>query len=112
MPDTPLAFLAERGLTLEFHDGRRRHAGPHLRSLADPAFVIHGYSRADDTQAAAALAAERWRREQRRLSAQRRWRLAGALGSSRSDSRSSAASRSRSAIASASASRPKQSLPA
>lgn len=64
MADTPLAFLAQCGLTLEFQlaDGV---TWAHLRSLADPAFVIHGYSSGGDTQAAAALAAERWRREQR-----------------------------------------------
>lgn len=65
MTDTPLAFLAQRGLTLDFHvaDG---HTSADLRSLADPAFVIHGYSLAEDPQAAAARAAERWRAEQGR----------------------------------------------
>jgi hypothetical protein len=65
MRETPLVFLAERGLTLEFHetDGL---TWADLRSLADPSFVIHHYSRAGDTQAAALLAAERWRSEQRR----------------------------------------------
>jgi microcystin degradation protein MlrC len=65
MRETPLAFLAERGLTLDFHvtDG---FTWADLRSLADPSFVIHRYSRAGDTHAAAQLAAERWRSEQRR----------------------------------------------
>ncbi len=63
--ETPLGFLADHGLTLDFHvaDGSTR---ADLRSLADPAFVIHGYSLASDTATAAALAAERWRAEQRR----------------------------------------------
>jgi hypothetical protein len=64
MSDTPLAFLAERGLTLDFHDDEG-FTWADLRSLADPAFVIHRYSRAGDTHAAARLAAERWRSEQR-----------------------------------------------
>ena len=65
MRETPLVFLAERGLTLEFHD-TDGFTWADLRSLADPSFVIHHYSRAGDTQAAALLAAERWRAEQRR----------------------------------------------
>ena len=65
MPDTPLAFLAERGLTLEFHQGDGV-TWADLRSLADPGFVIHRYSRAADTGEAAELAAARWRAEQQR----------------------------------------------
>ena len=62
MFETPLPFLAERGLTLDFHvaDG---FTWTDLRSLADPGFVIHRYSRARDT---AELAAKRWRSEQGR----------------------------------------------
>jgi hypothetical protein len=63
MADTPLVFFAERGFTLDFHvlDGLTR---ADLRSVRDPAFVIHGYSSAADPHAAALQAAERWREEQ------------------------------------------------
>ena len=63
MVETPLVFLAERGFTLDFHvsDGL---TWADLRSVKDPAFVIHGYSRAADPHAAALRAAERWRQEQ------------------------------------------------
>jgi microcystin degradation protein MlrC len=64
MPETPLAFLAERGLTLDFHVDEG-FTWADLRSLADPLFVIHRYSRASDTHVAACLAAERWQTEQR-----------------------------------------------
>ena len=50
MRETPLAFLADRGLTLEFHE-TEGFTWADLRSLADPSFVIHRYTRAGDTQA-------------------------------------------------------------
>ena len=63
MAETPLVFLAERGFTLDFHvsDGL---TSADLRAVRDPAFVIHGYSRARDPHAAALRAVERWRQEQ------------------------------------------------
>jgi hypothetical protein len=65
MSETPLAFLAERGLTLDFRLGEGV-TWADLRSVADPAFVIHGYSRAEDPLQAAHQAAARWRAEQLR----------------------------------------------
>jgi len=63
MAETPLVFLAQRGFTLDFHvsDGDTR---ADLRAVKDPAFVIRGYSRAQDPHAAALRAVERWRQEQ------------------------------------------------
>ena len=63
MSDTPLAFLAERGFTLDFHldDGV---TWADLRSIRDPGFRISRYSGARDPHAAAVRAVARWREEQ------------------------------------------------
>jgi hypothetical protein len=65
MSETPLVFFAERGFTLDFHvDDDVTWAD--LRSVLEPALVIHRYSRAGDPHAAALRAEQRWHNEQAR----------------------------------------------
>jgi hypothetical protein len=62
MSETPLVFFAERGFTLDFHV-EDDVTWADLRSVHEPALVIHRYSRARDPHAAALRAEQRWHDE-------------------------------------------------